>query len=183
MQVFEVVFFYFGQGYRRVNIVKSNNAVCSCCCPLANSNAFGHIRTYNQQIGLLYNCSILFFQLLKAAVQNGFAKRRMGHVAVIGIPWHIALHKCNGVPVFMQLAHQAAEGSSMAITPGRGNGQAKNYNIQLAAHAGVFERRSSFSKIRSNVAARCVYVCSASTRFKAALPISLAFSSVSQDRI
>ena len=72
-------------------------------------------------------------QFGQIGVQLRPAVGRVGQVALLGVPGHVALQEQHVVAPRGQFAHQAAIGGRVAVAPGRRDGQAQDDDLHRAA--------------------------------------------------
>src|SRR6185437_3212399 len=133
MQVLAVPARKSRQSYRRIDVVKGSHIPGRFEHPVAHCNTFRHIRADYYEISRRDCFGKPQRKIVQIVIEFRTAVWRARQVAVLRIPWNIALQKDDVMAASNQFPHQRPVGCSMTVPPRRSNGKPENRDLHRAA--------------------------------------------------
>src|SRR5215213_1683605 len=80
-----------------IDVVESRNAGCARGEPFPDRNSIGNIRSQDYEVGIAHQSRVTLRKFNERSIQADSAVFRIFQVAMLPVPRHVALKKCNGM--------------------------------------------------------------------------------------
>src|SRR5579885_150251 len=181
IDVFGAASFQSAERDRRINVVEGSDAARGAGDPVAHNYAIRHEGAEDDHVRILHQRSMTLRQAFEAVVDLDPAVRPVLQVAVFAVPGAVALEKGHPVAARRERLDKRAIGGGMAISPGGGQRQPEDRDVEFHAAASLPVVASWSTSITCR--ARCRYVWADSMRARAAWPRRRARASSSAQRV